>query len=189
MREKIQGEVWIDGIVEKDGSLTVVQVTKSLVPDLDQAAIVAAKQWKFRPGTRNGEPVRVRVQIIQTFRLHNGDEVSNGGEVRHVSYDSFMHQDVPARIQLFNTLTPENRVEIVKTQIERWLEANQGRLTKEQIAIMEENLAFLTADLYRLPRNPELMAKAKDLETRTAALLSREDMGQALTISGTYIPK
>jgi hypothetical protein len=64
-----------------------------------------------------------------------------------------------------------------------------ARLTREQIAIMEENLAFLTADLYRQQPSPELMAKVKALETRTAALFSREDMAQALTINGAYIPK
>jgi TonB family protein len=68
---KIQGEVWIDAIVEKDGSLTVQKVTRSLDPDLDQKAVEAAKQWQFNPGTRAGQPVRVQVQIILEFRLRS----------------------------------------------------------------------------------------------------------------------
>jgi TonB family protein len=36
---------------------------------LDQEAIKAAKQWRFRPGTRFGEPVAVLVTIELTFTL------------------------------------------------------------------------------------------------------------------------
>jgi len=65
----VQGEVWLDAIVEKDGSLTVSKVAKSLDAELDQKAIEAAKQWTFKPGERNGQPVRVQVQMILEFRL------------------------------------------------------------------------------------------------------------------------
>jgi hypothetical protein len=106
-----------------------------------------------------------------------------------IDYDTFMQQDDQGRIKTFNQVTPENRAELVQTQIKRWVEKNRGRLTAEQLRIMDENLAFVTADIYRLPKNQENMAKAKDLETRTAAVFSREDMMQALTIRGDYIPK
>ena len=106
-----------------------------------------------------------------------------------IDYDTFMQQDDQGRIKTFNQVTPENRAELVQTQIKRWVEKNRGRLTAEQLKIMDENLAFVTADIYRLPKSQENMAKAKDLETRTAAAFSREDMMQALTIRGDYIPK
>ena len=47
-----------------------VRVTRSLTPDLDQAAIAAAKQWEFVPAKRDGKPVAVRVPLILEFRLH-----------------------------------------------------------------------------------------------------------------------
>lgn len=54
---------------------------------------------------------------------------------------------------------------------------------------MDENLAYVTADRYRQPMNQEQMAKAKEVEARTAAVFPHEDMVQALTIRATYIPK
>jgi len=106
-----------------------------------------------------------------------------------VDYDTFMQRDTQGRLRTFNQVTPENRAELVRTQIQRWVEKNRSRLTPEQLKVMDENLAFVTADRYRQPMGPEDMARAKDLETRTAAVLSRDDMMQALTIHADYIPK
>lgn len=72
MRAKTTGEVWLDAIVLKNGTVQVLGITKSLDPvfGLDQAAIDAAKQWLFSPGKKNGVPVDVRVTLIIEFRLH-----------------------------------------------------------------------------------------------------------------------
>jgi Gram-negative bacterial TonB protein C-terminal len=37
---------------------------------LDLAAIAAAKEWVFKPGTRRGQAVDVIVTLILEFRLH-----------------------------------------------------------------------------------------------------------------------
>jgi TonB family protein len=46
-----------------------VKVTRSLdaVYGLDEAAIKAAKQWRFAPGTFNGQPVPVAISIEMAF--------------------------------------------------------------------------------------------------------------------------
>lgn len=71
MAAKIAGEVWLDGIVERDGTLSNVTVRKSLdlTFGLDQAAVDAAGKWKFKPGMKDGQPARVSVQLILEFRL------------------------------------------------------------------------------------------------------------------------
>jgi len=71
MRAKIQGVVVLECIVKSDGTVGDVQVTRSLDSTfgLDQEAIKAAKQWRFQPGTRLGEPVPVLVSIELTFTL------------------------------------------------------------------------------------------------------------------------
>ena len=71
MRAKVQGVVLLECIVRPDGSVSDVNVVRSLDPTfgLDQEAIKAAKQWRFRPGTRFGEPVAVLVTIELTFTL------------------------------------------------------------------------------------------------------------------------
>jgi hypothetical protein len=106
-----------------------------------------------------------------------------------VDYDTFMKGTVQERIRLFNEVSAEYRAALVRTHIERWLEQNEARLTQEQIQLMHENLEFVTPDAYRTSRPPELLERAKALEQRTAAVFSREDMLQALTIRGDYIPQ
>jgi TonB family protein len=71
MRAKVQGTVLLECVVMPDGSVGSVEVVRSLDSTfgLDQEAIKAAKQWRFRPGTRFGEPVAVLVTIELTFTL------------------------------------------------------------------------------------------------------------------------
>jgi len=71
MRAKVQGTVLLECVVLPDGSVGNVEVVRSLDSTfgLDQEAIKAAKQWRFRPGTRFGEPVAVLVTIELTFTL------------------------------------------------------------------------------------------------------------------------
>ncbi len=71
MRAKVQGTVWLECVVLPDGQVGDIKVTKSLDPvfGLDQEAIKAARQWRFRPGLRNGEPVPVLITIELTFTL------------------------------------------------------------------------------------------------------------------------
>ena len=69
MERGVQGNVELEAVILKDGSVGDVTVTKSLDDDLDQQAIKATKQWTFKPGTKDGEPVNVRVNIELTFKL------------------------------------------------------------------------------------------------------------------------
>jgi periplasmic protein TonB len=71
MRAKIQGTVLVECIVNTHGDVTDVKILKSLDPTfgLDQEAIKAAKQWRFVPGTRLGEPVPVLISIELSFTL------------------------------------------------------------------------------------------------------------------------
>jgi TonB family protein len=71
MRAKVQGTVLLECVVLPDGTVGRVDVVKSLDPTfgLDAEAVKAAKQWRFQPGTRFGEPVAVLVTIELTFTL------------------------------------------------------------------------------------------------------------------------
>ncbi len=71
MRAKIQGVVVVECIIMPDGTVGDVQVVKSLDPTfgLDQEAIKAAKQWRFVPGKKQGQPVPVLVTIELAFNL------------------------------------------------------------------------------------------------------------------------
>ena len=71
MRAKVQGVVKLEGVVLSDGTVGEVRVTRSLdsIFGLDQEAIKAAKQFRFVPGTRFGEPVSVLVSFEIEFTL------------------------------------------------------------------------------------------------------------------------
>jgi TonB family protein len=66
---RIQGTVVLDVEVEPDGTATVLGVVKSLNPGLDQRAIEAVSRWRFRPATRDGQPVKVSADVEVNFRL------------------------------------------------------------------------------------------------------------------------
>lgn len=71
MRHKVQGKVVLECVVLPDGTVGEAQVIRSLdsVFGLDLEALKAARQWRFVPGTRLGEPVAVLVQIEMEFTL------------------------------------------------------------------------------------------------------------------------
>ena len=57
--------------MQPSGVCTDARVIRSLDPKfgLDQEAVKAAGQWRFRPGTWFGQPVPVLVTIEITFTL------------------------------------------------------------------------------------------------------------------------
>jgi len=71
MRAKVQGTVLLECVVNPDGTVGDIHVVRSLDPTfgLDEEAIKAAREWKFKPGTRLGQPVPVLVTIELTFTL------------------------------------------------------------------------------------------------------------------------
>jgi periplasmic protein TonB len=69
-RAKIQGVVSIQVIVDTHGNPQNIQVIRPLGMGLDQKAIDAVRQYKFRPAMFQGHPVPVRVVIDVNFHLY-----------------------------------------------------------------------------------------------------------------------
>jgi len=71
MQAHIEGAVELAVVVLDDGKLGEVTVTQSLDKEygLDTQAVEAARQWLFKPGTKDGKPVAVRVALQMTFTL------------------------------------------------------------------------------------------------------------------------
>ena len=66
----IQGRVIVTFVVEKNGSITDVQVVKSVDPSLDKEAVRVVKSMPhWIPGKQNGSAVRVKYTLPVTFRL------------------------------------------------------------------------------------------------------------------------
>jgi TonB family protein len=68
-KAKYQGTVLLAIEVSPDGRATNIRVVRSLGLGLDEKAMEAVKQWKFKPGYRNGQPVTVAATIEVNFRL------------------------------------------------------------------------------------------------------------------------
>lgn len=71
MRAKVQGVALLECVVLPSGSVGNCTVKRSLDRNfgLDEEALKAAKQWRFMPGTRFGDPVPVLVSIEISFAL------------------------------------------------------------------------------------------------------------------------
>jgi bla regulator protein BlaR1 len=67
----IEGTVLLDCVVASSGIPRDIIVARSLdaVLGLDQAAIEALEQWRFKPGTKDGKAVDVHVHVEMTFTL------------------------------------------------------------------------------------------------------------------------
>ena len=67
---KTQGKVVAVFYVEKDGSITGINVTQSLSPECDREALrVLRKMPKWEPGIQNDQPCRTKVCIPIVFKL------------------------------------------------------------------------------------------------------------------------
>jgi protein TonB len=68
-KAKYSGVAVVVAIVDAQGNVVDVQILKPVGLGLDEKAVEAVRQWKFKPAMRNGTPVKVRVNIEVTFRL------------------------------------------------------------------------------------------------------------------------
>ena len=70
IKSKVQGVVFLRGIVRSNGQVDTLSVVRGLGYGLEENAIKEiASKWKFRPGMRNGQPVDVWASIEVTFNL------------------------------------------------------------------------------------------------------------------------
>src|SRR5580704_1438616 len=60
---RLHADVVLTVTVDADGHVSKVDVAQSGGADLDEAAIVAAREWTFIPATRNGKPVASRIKM------------------------------------------------------------------------------------------------------------------------------
>jgi protein TonB len=71
MQNRIEGKVVLEAVVLSDGKVGDVKVVQSLdkIYGLDDNAVKAMKQWEFKPGTKDGKAVAVRIHVDMAFTL------------------------------------------------------------------------------------------------------------------------
>ena len=66
---KIQGSVVLSMVVDASGLTRQISVLRPLGMGLDQQAMAAVSQWRFKPGMKDGKPVNIRTKVEVNFRL------------------------------------------------------------------------------------------------------------------------
>jgi protein TonB len=64
----VQGVVQVEVVINEEGRVTQPKITRS-VPLLDDSALAAVREWRFRPTLVNGQPVAVRTTLNVNFTL------------------------------------------------------------------------------------------------------------------------
>lgn len=65
----VEGVVRISTVVKSDGVPSDTHISKGLTSEEDQKALDAVAKWRFQPGTKNDQPVNVRVTVEVEFHL------------------------------------------------------------------------------------------------------------------------
>jgi len=68
MRQNVQGIVMLSAVIHSDGSVGDIRVLRGVDDRLDQNARAALSRWRFRPATRNGDPVALQAVVMIPFR-------------------------------------------------------------------------------------------------------------------------
>ena len=68
-REKFSGEVQVYLWVDENGDPKHVRVVRGVGKGLDEKAVEAVRQYKFRPATLNGKAVTVDLYIDVNFQI------------------------------------------------------------------------------------------------------------------------
>ncbi|QNR84546.1 TonB family protein [Pedobacter riviphilus] len=78
----VQGKVFLSFVVEKDGSLTDIQITRGLGSGTDEEAIRVLKESpKWHPGIQNGLAVRVKYNINVNFTINDPTKETKTGSI------------------------------------------------------------------------------------------------------------
>lgn len=75
---QVEGVVTLECVVRSDGTPTEIRVVAPLHPQLDEASTRALGQWLFVPGTKDGKPVAVRIQVEMSFALRDAEPPRRG---------------------------------------------------------------------------------------------------------------
>jgi protein TonB len=71
-KAKIEGVVTLVFVLNETGRVEDPRVENSSRPEFEKPALEAIRKWRFRPGEKDGQPVRSYVRIPMRFRVAAG---------------------------------------------------------------------------------------------------------------------
>jgi len=66
----LAGPLLLDVVVNSQGVPEQIYAVNNVSPELDAKGIEAVKQWRFKPGTKDGKPVAVQIRVTMKFHLN-----------------------------------------------------------------------------------------------------------------------
>jgi TonB family protein len=66
---KLAGTVLLKIVVDIDGKAKDIEVVNGIGLGLDEQAVLAIQQWKFKPAEKDGLPLPVMAQVEVNFKL------------------------------------------------------------------------------------------------------------------------
>jgi TonB family protein len=69
MHDRIEGVVVLYAIIRSDGSVDGVRVLEGIDERLNENARRALEKWRFRPGTKDGQPIDIEAVVRVPFRV------------------------------------------------------------------------------------------------------------------------
>lgn len=71
-KAKIEGLVSLVFVLSEDGRVEEPRVENSSRPEFEKPALDAIRKWRFRPGMKDGQPVRTYIRLPMRFRIATG---------------------------------------------------------------------------------------------------------------------
>lgn len=105
-----EGDVVVDFIVDSKGMVRNPFVMRSSNPALDEAAIEAVLDWRFKPGIKDGQPVNARMQVPIMFRLDEGGkgafEIQTTAKAQKKLPPEFRYDKAPVVLNMESAVYP-----------------------------------------------------------------------------------
>jgi protein TonB len=70
-KAKIEGLVTLAFLLNEEGRVEDAQIENSTHPEFERPAIEALRRWRFRPGVKDGAPVKAYMRLPMRFRIAN----------------------------------------------------------------------------------------------------------------------
>ncbi len=165
---RLEGTVVLYIEVNPEGRAQNLVVIRSLGSDLDQQAILAVRQWKFKPGSNYGKPVTVAATVEINFKL---DQPTARSSVARRKDEPEAKTATPAQPSAPNSeelLSPLERPKLVHEVEPVYPTGLPGLRREEAISIR------MTVDTNGVPRNLEVVQSSEPRLEEAAMAAVRE---------------
>jgi hypothetical protein len=117
--------------------------------------------------------------VVSGFSVSNRQAPAKPPKVQ-ITYDAFMALDDKQRADRFDSYDPETKSVLMRTHTQRWLEKNQQRLSRSQIELVHELIAYLSPDAYRNAGSLENQRRSQELYDKLKCRIRHSDLVMAV---------